>query len=63
MALAGYVVSVVLGAVFLAAGCIIPAALCVAAAIVLAYRFELRWAIDHTPLTPHRPRPIPKSRR
>jgi hypothetical protein len=39
-----------------------PAIIAAAGAFALALRFEIRWALDHTPLTSHDPRPVPRRR-
>lgn len=44
-------------------GCWFPALLAAVAALGLVYRFEIRWLWDHTPFSPHDPRPVPPPRR
>ena len=59
MALA-YIVLVALTGVLLAASWWVGALLAAVLACAVASRFELRWLLDHTPLTSHSPRPVPK---
>lgn len=41
----------------------VPAIIAALIALGLAFRYELRWMIDHTSLTQHKPRKIPPSPR
>lgn len=42
------------------AGCLAVAIALGAAALVVAWRYEIRWLADHTKLTRHEPRPVPR---
>lgn len=56
----GYLALVGLTGFFIALGCIVPAIIVGLGALGLMMRYEIRWTLDHTRLTKHQPRPVPK---
>jgi hypothetical protein len=59
-AIIAYVLLVAAAGAAAAFGWWLVVGLSVVAAVALAMRYECRWALDHTKLTKHAPRPVPK---
>lgn len=57
---ASYILLVIGAGACVTSGLWLLGALAAVVAIILAARYELRWCLDHTKLTRHTPRPVPK---